>query len=288
VRYMLAAGLLVVAGPVHGQTVGATPAPAIAEWTVARAQAPPPTADEEAQSQRRYQIRVLESILVNSVQHAAETMVSRIQRVTPAMVGPMTDVARARGFVLPDYGVFFDVEVPGLPLSLVWSMRAMERSLDVGSSLDLMRRAVASIADPSARRDAEQALQRIELEVGLPARAAPAGRDRAVEATAVLPGEPRPQPASPADRMGDPNAAYTEVVQAALVDAMLDYSGRIGIGSEEWLTIAARDSHGPSYPGEPYDAVTVVLRLKGSDLADFRADRITREEARKRVEVREF
>ncbi len=287
-RYMLAAGLLIVASPVHGQTAGAPPPPSIAEWTVAQGQALAPP-DEAAQSQRRYQIRVLESILVNSVQHAAETMVGRIQRVTPAMVGPMTDIARARGFVLSDYGVFFDVEVPGLPLSLVWSMRVMERDLDVGSSFELMRRAVSSIADPAARRDAEQALHRIELEVGLPAPPAPGGRDRAsgtVEATAVLPGES--QPAPPAERIGDPNEAYTVEVQTALVDAMLDYSGRIGIGPGEWLTIAARDSHGPSYPGEPYDAVTVVLRIRGSDLADFRADRITRDEARKRVEVREF
>jgi len=230
---------------------------------------------------------VLESILVNSVQHAAETMVGRIQRVTPAMVGPMTDIARARGFVLPDYGVFFDVEVPGLPLSLVWSMRVMERDLDVGSSFELMRRAVSSIADPAARRDAEQALQRIELEVGLPARPAPGDRaSGTVAAATVLPGGS--QPAAPGERIGDPNEAYTAEVQTALVDAMLDYSGRIGIGPGEWLTIAARDSHGPSYPGEPYDAVTVVLRIKGSDLADFRADRITRDEARKRVEVREF
>jgi len=288
VRYMLAAGLLIVASPVHGQTAGAPVTPAIAGWTVAQGQAPAPS-DEAARSQRRYQIRVLESILVNSVQHAAETMVGRIQRVTPAMVGPMTDIARARGFVLPDYGVFFDVEVPGLPLSLVWSMRVMERDLDVGPSFELMRRAVAAIADPAARRDAEQALQRIELEVGLPVRSGPGGRERAsgtVEAAAVLPGEP--PPTAPADRIGDPNAAYTAEVQAALVDAMLDYSGRIGVGPTEWLTIAARDSHGPSYPGEPYDAVTVILRIKGSDLADFRADRITRDEARKRVEVREF
>lgn len=285
-RYMLAAGLLVVASPVHGQTAGAMAAPAIAAWTQAQDPATTPP-DEAAQSQRRYQIRVLESILVNSVQHAAETMVGRIQRVTPAMVGPMTDIARARGFVLPDYGVFFDVEVPGLPLSLVWSMRVMERDLDVGSSFDLMRRAVASIADSAARRDAEQALQRIGLELGLPARSGPGGRaSGTVEAAAMLPGGA--EPSLPADRIGDPNAAYTAEVQAALVDAMLDYSARIGVGPDEWLTIAARDSHGPTYPGEPYDAVTVVLRIKGSDLADFRADRITRDEARKRVEVREF
>jgi hypothetical protein len=69
---------------------------------------------------------------------------------------------------------------------------------------------------------------------------------------------------------------------------MLDYSGPLGIGPDEWLTIAARDAEGPLNPGEPYDAVTIVLRIKGNDLAAFRADRITREEARKRVLVHEI
>ena len=73
-----------------------------------------------------------------------------------------------------------------------------------------------------------------------------------------------------------------------LVEAMLEYGGRLAIAPDEWFTIAARDSFGPSYPGEPYDAMTLVLRIKGSDLADYRADRLTIDEARKRVEVREF
>jgi hypothetical protein len=62
----------------------------------------------------------------------------------------------------------------------------------------------------------------------------------------------------------------------------------MGIGADEWLTVAARDAEGPLNPSEPYDAVTIVLRIKGSDLAAFRAERLTREEARKRVEVREI
>jgi len=283
VRHMLAAGLLIVASPLSAQTSG--------PMAGQPAGVPAQVAAETAQLQRRYQVRVLESILVNSVQHAAETMVRRLQAVTPALVGPMTDVARARGFILPDYGVFFDVEVPGLAPSLVWSLRVMERNFDVGSSFDLMRRAVASIADPAARRDAEQALRRIEMELGVSAAPATGGRDRApgtVEAATVLPAEPSAPRVAPADRIGDPNEAYTAEVQAALVEAMLEYGGRLAIAPDEWFTIAARDSFGPSYPGEPYDAMTLVLRIKGSDLADYRADRLTLDEARKRVEVREF
>jgi hypothetical protein len=41
-------------------------------------------------------------------------------------------------------------------------------------------------------------------------------------------------------------------------------------------------------PGEILQLTTVVLRIKGSDLADYLSGRTTREEARKKVEVRQF
>ena len=76
----------------------------------------------------------------------------------------------------------------------------------------------------------------------------------------------------------------------AIVDSMLDYGGPLQIGGDEWLTVAARDYEGQRSlaPDAPYDLVTIVMRIKGSDLQAFRAGRLTREEARKRVEQREF
>jgi hypothetical protein len=62
----------------------------------------------------------------------------------------------------------------------------------------------------------------------------------------------------------------------------------MGIGPEEWLTVAARDNEERLAPGDLYEVLTIVLRIKGADLAAFRAERLTREEARNRVEVREF
>jgi len=191
--------------------------------------------------------------------------------------------------VLPDYGVFFDVEVPGLPMSVAWSMRVINRSLDMNASLDLVRRHVEEIPDPAARREAEQALQRIELEVGgPPAGARPAAAARGADTVQASTVATTPQaPAAPA-LPEDPNEAYTTEVKDALISAMLDYSRPMSIAPNQWLTIAARDAQGPLFPGEAYDAMTIVLRIKGSDLADLYAERITRAEARKRVEVREF
>ena len=50
---------------------------------------------------------------------------------------------------------------------------------------------------------------------------------------------------------------------------------------EEWLTVAARDSEGPLMPDEIYDASTILIRVKGSDLATYAADRSKRAEVRR-------
>ena len=69
---------------------------------------------------------------------------------------------------------------------------------------------------------------------------------------------------------------------------MLDYSLPMNLGAEEWLTVAARDSEGPLTPDEIYDASTILIRVKGSDLATYAADRSKRGEVRGRVQVQEF
>ena len=85
----------------------------------------------------------------------------------------------------------------------------------------------------------------------------------------------------------DANAAYTESVKRQLIDAMLDYSQPLDLRPYEWLTIAARDGDEP-IPNVIYESITMVVRARASDLADFRAGRITRDEMLKRVEVRGF
>lgn len=85
----------------------------------------------------------------------------------------------------------------------------------------------------------------------------------------------------------DANASYTQAVKRQLVDAMLDYSQPLDLRPNEWLTVAARDGDEP-IPNAIYESITMVVRARGSDLADFRAGRLTREEMLKRVEVRGF
>ena len=83
---------------------------------------------------------------------------------------------------------------------------------------------------------------------------------------------------------------FTQAVAAALIDAMLENSGSLVIAPDEWLTVAARDNaQGNRFvASDPSDVMTIVLRVKGSDLTDFQARRLTPDEVRKRVEVRAF
>jgi hypothetical protein len=106
------------------------------------------------------------------------------------------------------------------------------------------------------------------------------------DTTAPVAGATAFAPAAPID-MADPNELYTEAVKSSLIDAMLDHSFGLKLGADDWLTVAARDAQGP-VAGEPDDASTIVIRVKGSDLAAFHSGKLTRDEVRKKVEVRDF
>ena len=80
-------------------------------------------------------------------------------------------------------------------------------------------------------------------------------------------------------------------MQRAIIDAMIDYSAPMRIGADEWLTVAARDNEprdtlAPQNPME--ETVTLLYRIKGSDLAKYRSGSIDRDEARRRVIIGEF
>ena len=42
--------------------------------------------------------------------------------------------------------------------------------------------------------------------------------------------------------LDNPAEGYTREVKAALIDAMIENSGPLGLGPDEWLTVAARDN----------------------------------------------
>ncbi len=263
--------------------------------TAQQAQRPAPPKE---QMQARYNIFVMEGVLERAVQHGAQNLSRQVRAIMPDML-LLSGAAQARGFRLDGFGVFFDVEVPAMRRSVAWSLRAMvdRNGVAATTALQQLKAHVESIQDPRDRANLQQAIKRIELQVGpvqpmpagLPVGAPPRGTISAQTVPGPDAGQPvTPPPTTTADLafVSDPSEAYTSEVKSALVDAMLDHSGPIGVGPDEWLTVAARDNE--RVPGDPYDVTTIMLRVKGSDLAAFRAERITKDEARKRVEVREF
>jgi hypothetical protein len=280
---VLVLGLLTPAAPVGAQTRAAGAEPAGAE----------------PQLQARYQVFVMEGVLERAVEHGAQILSRRMQAVMPDML-LLAGAARARGFRLEGYGVFFDVEVPALRRSMAWSLRVLDQNgLGLTSALEALRQHVSSVADQRAREDLERALSRLELQVGpVTSRASRASSASAppgaTPASVVATAQAAPQePVAPSDDrqrlLVDPGKAYTHEVKSALVDAMLDHSGSIRIGPEEWLTIAARDNEDRRLnPSDPYESRTIMLRIQGSSLDAFRTGQVSRDDARQAVEIREF
>ena len=277
---------------------------AVAMAAVTGISAQQPTRNDNA----RFHLFTMEGVLERAVQQGATRLSRQVQRLMPDML-LISGAPEARGFRLDGYGVFFDVEVPVLRRSVAWTLRTMvdDNGMAATTALQEFKSHVETIQDPRLKATLQQAVKRIELQVG-PVQApgvtpaprtavAPRGTVTALETEppaptpAVAPADASPR-LTPAEEalLTNPNKVYEEEVIGALVDAMLDYSAPIGVGPEEWLTVAARDNEHRDrlMPGDAYDLATIVLRIKGSDLAAFRADRITRDEARKRVEVREF
>jgi hypothetical protein len=82
-------------------------------------------------------------------------------------------------------------------------------------------------------------------------------------------------------------------VVRALIEAMVDNALPMVsfLEPEAYLTVAARDNERRDLlaPPNPFEQVsTFTLRIKAADLASYRAGKIDRDEAMKRVVVQEF
>lgn len=240
-------------------------------------------------SDARYQIAVLERVLEGAVEHGVAVVRDRLQAVAQMPTELLvSDNAHARGFRLDGYGVFFDVSVPSFETTL-WTLQTLDQNnLGLDSAMKELQQLVRGNVN------AEQALRRIELQInpaGItrganPAPAVAAARD-AVGSAAAAPDPP--SSAAPDPILKDPNEAYRTEVIDALKDAMLEHSSSLGIGADEWLTIAARGNDDrPRLAPADSASRTRIIRLRGSDLAAYLARQITKKEAMDRIEVKIF
>jgi hypothetical protein len=266
---------------------------------VSAAAAQAPQGADVRQTRVRQQIFVMEGALERAVQLGVDNLRRRLRTVMPDDALLQGGAPQVRGFRLDGYGVFFDVEVPAVRRSLAWSLRTMnETGLALARDLAQMRAFMQAIADPRTRTEFDRMLQRIQRQMAPPmppASPVPPGRVAAAQSQPAVAAQALPAPdattPSPVDNavITDPGEVYTEEVKAALIDAMIEQGGTLTLGADEWLAVAARDSApgAPLVPAER-DGVTVILRLKGSDLAAFRAGKLTLEQVKARVAIGEF
>ncbi len=267
------------------------------------------TAKPVNMSDMRHHIYVMEGALARAVDYGAKNLNREILAVMPG-VFILAGEAQARGVYLDGYGVYFDVQVPMMRQSMMWSLRTMLDQDNTAAQMAIsdMRKIGQSITDPSARAAFERSLKQLETQATPNTPYARTGNpsnpvvspgvlipDSAVGGVgaATAAGVAAPRAAAAADKtwVQDPNRAYTEAVTRALVDAIIDYSTPMALAPEQWLTVAARDNEGRDTlaPQDPLEEiVTMIYRIKGADLLDYRAGKITRDEARRRVQVTQF
>lgn len=247
----------------------------------------------------------MEHVLERAVEHAADMMRRRLQAVTPDVLA-LAGTPRAQGFRIDGYGLFFSVEVPRLSETVNWALRVLSQDRDE-RVLASLQTVIASEQDPVLRADLERAIRTVQLQLSLVPRAPSSAQRRASvaassttadgSATTVVAADASPVPAGPVptpapelatEPFADPSAAYEDEVKHALVDAMLDYAGSLPLPDIEWVTVAARDAGYMAFPDAVSDMVTVTLSVRVADLVEFRAQRLTREQARTRVVMKEF
>ena len=249
---------------------------------------------EADQVRARQKISLMESVLESAVANGADSLMRAVRVVMPPDALMLTGAPSARGFHLEGYGLFFDVEVPAFRPTMAWTLRQLvdANGLGAAAAVNQLKAYIETVQDPRQRAALDRALRRLELQVGpvgpvqQDAAARPGATTVSTQATLPAPVQPQVDPAV----VQDPNAAYTREVSVAIIDAMVENSGSLPVGENEWLTVAARDNIRPDrlVPGDTSNISSIVFRIKGSDLAAFRAGRMTLEEARTHVEVKQF
>lgn len=209
-----------------------------------------PQMSEAEQIKARQKIFMMEGVLERAVAIGVDSLKRQVRAVMPDDALLLSGAPEVRGFRLEGYGIMFDVEVPGLRPTMAWTLQTMNQTgLALARDLEQMRAFVQSIADPRMKTELDRTLRRIQQQMGPmpPVRPVAQGNAAAtVTAQSIAPAEASSERATapPVDPglLLDPDDAYTREVKAALIDAMIENSGGLVLGPDEWLTVAARDN----------------------------------------------
>jgi hypothetical protein len=224
----------------------------------------------------RYQLRIMERVFEQAVTHGAEQFASRIETSDPSSRINFAGAARARGFKLDGYGVFFDVQVPMLRPSVNWVFRQLNQlgfsariAADLDEVLPVLREKMRSFDDEQLMENFERAL--LAFPRPLPPSSPPTGA-KLVDREVLVASEE------------DLQAEYADRIAAEVTVVILDHSEAILLGADDWLVVATVASFSPNdTPG-----MKMMLKIRGSDLIALRARELSREDAIKRIETGEF
>lgn len=236
-----------------------------------------------AMDQLRYQIGLMERVLETAVEHGASVWRDRIQAIAPVQA-MLLENARVRGYRLDNYGVFFDVDVPSglLETTLFTALQTLDQNgLGLQNAVNILKTYLQNQAANDAT--VQQAFKRIELQ--LPALPPPAESPNARAAAAGGAAASGDAAAAADPILNNPAEVFRAEVMQAVVDAMLDYSGPLGVSPDEWLAVGVRRNEMRPRIGLE-NAQTVIARVRGDDLTAFHAGQISRDDVIKRVEVR--
>jgi len=225
-----------------------------------------PTAADQA---LRDQMQTFEAVLQKAVQQGAQAF-ARQEKDLPPGVELTADDPYARGFAPPEGGgLFFYVVVPQIRASVNLFLGPQFRRGD--------RPGVERQAGP------EPTARSMSQSVG----AAGVPNDDPMTVSPVVDDGRCAARARPSRGYVTPDHAYAVAVCDALMEAMLESSAPLSVRPDEWLTVMAFDG-GPTQGlvNSPY-TYTTYLQIKGSDLQLFRQGKLTKEEARKLVVLKQ-
>jgi len=224
----------------------------------------------------RLQIAAMEGVLSNAV---TQLHVGALEAVMPGVFS-FEGGARARGFRLEGYGFFFDVDLPPLPRTVAWSVQMLGAPVELEAEIAQLQRQVAAVSDVRLRQQFEQTIRNIQGKV------TPANMTTGADGRVVM-AQRQGRQTGVETKIEDPFKSYIGNLSNSLAEVLVTYGGTIELAPDDWLTVAAREMQPRLMPGGSVETA-ITLRIKGADLAALKAGRISHDDARKRVEIKEF
>lgn len=211
----------------------------------------------------RAEVRTFEMVLLRSIETAGQKLAAWAQQQVPdTILSPAADPV-VNGLALPDSNLVFMVRIP--ELSGVTVFRSGQRFYPPAPP-------------PSASGTTAGPARPVSTPGQVGDTKPPEGK---VTSTTVIPDDPmKGAPIDPPN----PNAMYSDFVRFSLMDAILDSSGVLTLKEGQWLTVVAIPIDvlvtNPYYRNQ---SRKLVLSMKAEDLADLRAGKITRDEAKLKI-----